>query len=248
MTMSLLNDDIIEIDPSKDYTNDLVGEGKPYKTVADAMRAILHKEQYVKRLESETSGMRETIGELTDTVKAKGSLSELVTQLASAPKKETPTIGDQHQEPVSPTKEVDIDAVVEAKLAQRDELKSRSENLKTVKTRLQQEFGATFQAQLKSAADGLSMSVEELTEVAERNPNAFYRLVGITPTAQQRQQTTPRSDVNTAGFTPSQGNGKGKSHFDAIKKADPRLYWSPAVQNEMHQTAHQMGIDVFMKS
>ena len=52
--------DQLTIDPTVDYTDQLVGEDKPYKTVKDLARAALEKEQFIKRLTAETAQMRES--------------------------------------------------------------------------------------------------------------------------------------------------------------------------------------------
>jgi hypothetical protein len=36
--------------------------------------------------------------------------------------------------------------------------------------------------------------------------------------------------------------------FDALRKTDPRLYWSPAVQSTMHRLAQEQGEKFFTSS
>lgn len=164
-----------DVDPLKDkdpkeIMGELVGEGKKYKTVEDAVKALAYAQNHISTLESETATLREkatksaTIEEVLATLnKQKSSDDEKVE--GDDPSKKT---GDD---------ELDVEATVKRLLEQHTSASQAAANHQQVVDAVQAKFGSKAYDVWDAAEKELGVNLEQM---AQTSPAATLKLLGIT--------------------------------------------------------------------
>jgi len=243
-----LNDDSTNLDPTKQYVEELVGEGKKFKTVEDLARGKLESDRFIEQLKSETEGLRNdlrtrmTLEELLTTMNSEKTTPPVGTEA-------TPLLGDEGHgfKDTASLKSEDIEALINRRLQEVERTRIESTNLETVKKQLQVAFGSEYSLKLKQVADDMGLTPEYLTQMAKTTPAVLLKLVGV-ETSSTQKGTLPRTSLSTvssslnSGSLPRDlGSTRNKSYYDNIRKTDPHLYWTPKIQNEIHRLAAELG-------
>lgn len=234
------------IDPQKNYFEELVGDDKKFKTPQDLARAKLESDSFIERLKRENEQIRTELN-------ARLTVEQLMDKVTAS--KETPNqpLGNQPENNgeggAKTFNEEDIARIVEQRITEKERTRIQESNLNQVRQALTEKFGPDFASQLKQTADSFGVGEEFLNNLAKEQPRAFLALVDRegpkTPQNTQVNLFTPSPSVQTPrtqGFTPT-GDRK-MSYYEDLKRKDQALYWSPKVQNQMHQDAIKLG-DVF---
>lgn len=217
---------------------DLVGDGKKFKSVEDLAKGKLESDRFIAQLQSELKGIREELN-------TRITLTEFMDNFKNSNTQPNQPSGDNQDRTGGEStalKPDDLRKLLDEELAKREQVSTARQNLNTVKQKLSEAFGPNYATRLEEEARKLNVSKEFLNNMAATTPSAFFRLVGV-------EASAPRDNGDVFSPPPSQrtatplGNGtsKNKSYFDKIKAADPKVYWSPAVQNEMHREALRQG-------
>lgn len=235
------------------YLEDLVGEGKKFKSPQDLARGKYESDQFIERLQGELSGIR-------DELKTRMTLEEFMTNMASEtkpsesqqPNNQTPNSGEPAVEPSKSTiSPEDIESLLDSKLSQRDAERQVSNNLETVRNQLVQHWGPNYKSSLEQKAAELGLGEAFLNDLAQKQPTAFIKLVGIEGTPSQTETlfdgTAPNSSVNTSSLVnPQNSSGrKDQNYYKKLKDSNPDAYWSVSIQNEMHNEAQKQGESFF---
>jgi hypothetical protein len=171
---------------------DLVGEGKKYRSVEDALKSVPHAQKHIETLEQENARIK---SELEKRRTAEELLEEIRNGI-SQPAAGTP----------APTFDPNtIESTVEQLLARKEAKRSADSNISQVVSKFQEVFGDKEKAEqeyIKIAAEA-GLSVQMLNNLAATSPAAVLKLAGI-GTAKQQPVGKPSSTVNTESF--SQGN------------------------------------------
>ena len=163
---------------------ELVGEGKKYKTMEDALKSIPHAQTHIATLEQE----------LADLKKRQESTQSIEGMLKQMLQAQQGTGQNSNQNPEPP--KVDPSAIVNEvlqQLKQSTEQEQMQANLQKANQAMQEQFGDTASTVLKQRAEALGVSVDFLKSTASRSPQAFLELVGVKPKTTQSRQ----GDVNT---------------------------------------------------
>lgn len=234
------------IDPAKDYTSELVGEGKKYATTADLARAAMHKDLFINKLEAETKELRDEVAtrmkmeEFVDRMNSLETRAPVTNQEPDRSQSVTPP-------PVATVKPEEVDALLEAKLAERDKVNAQKRNMMEVVERLRERFGDGYAGVVEERANKLGLGKEFLNNLALTQPKAFYAVIGVdTPTRADNPASGLRSQVNSSSqaFQPSTQEKTAK-YYDTLRKTDRSKYLSQEVQVEMHKQAIKLGADFF---
>lgn len=213
--------------------DDLVGDGKRYKTTDDAAKALVHKDQFIEQLKREKA---EVLASLSQRIKEEDFLKKLEEVT-------TPKLPEQRDPPVERGNEPDKSAVkpedVERIIEQREAKTKREANLQAVTDRLQETFGAEFKARVQSQAKAMGETTAYLTDLAARNPQMFYQLMGMNqPRREDAFSAPPRSSVNTDS-RPVSGM-KDYNHFARLRKEKgDHWYFSTPVQQEIWRASQE---------
>jgi len=223
-----------EPNDDKNYLEELVGEGKKFRSVEDLAKGKAQSDRFIAQLQAEQEQLRQELN-------TRLTMEQALDQLRQSP-------GGNHEESPggnqpsgssenSPSlKPEDVERLIDQRVAAREAERVQQENLRTVKEALSASLGPEFPNKLKEIGDTLGMTADEMTAFAKSKPKAFLALIGQQPKTQQQSLFTPPSSSTQTAFKPV-NTERTKSYYDNMKKADPKTYWTPKVQNQMHQDA-----------
>ena len=165
---------------------ELVGEGKKYKTTADALKALPHAQAHILKIEADNAALKE---EVTKRAAMEELLNEFKQQGLST-REAVPQAQDNRSQPV------DINSAVEAALARKEAQLIAKANADQVIGAFKGAFGDDGEAQFVKLAQENGLSVQYLNNLAQTSPNAVLKLAGLkkgdTPSVPHSQ-----SSVNT---------------------------------------------------
>jgi hypothetical protein len=228
MENDLFSETLIEqIDPDKDYYEDLVGEGKKFTDNKSLAKGKVESDLFIKRLIAEADEMRNTIKELQFNGEVEKRVKEKVapeSNLHNQPEEiETPDIGNE----------------VKKQLQAYEAEQRKKSNEASVREELLHKYGSkeTAQAEVSRRGKELGLSAESMQQMAQENPKLFLAMFP------HKEQPTniPRTGVNTMrSFTPTTGE-KTWSYYQKLKATDPSTYFSDKTRIEMHNQAVKQG-------
>lgn len=206
----------------------LVGDGKKFKTIEDLAKAKLESDAFIERLKQENAGIREDLN-------TRVRMEELLERLEGGSSEGTNSQGNNQNQDNSPDNSPDIETLIEQKLQRRDAERTASQNLAAVKAALEKYFGEDFKAKLATRIADLELNETELNALAKTSPKAFLKLVGV----EQRQDTSPYQAPTSRTNVPVTPTGGQKTYkyYSDLRKADPATYWRPDVQLQLHKDA-----------
>lgn len=221
------------------YLDKYVGEGKKYKTVEDAMKALDHSQTYIPTLEQENAFQREEIAKRST---LEEFLDKIEARARTATSRQPDGEGDDDQvskPPASISKEDIRKLVKEATLEERNNL-TQEQNWQQTAAALEKEWGPTWQRQLVSKQQELGLSQEFMNSIAAKSPKALLNLVGISHGATKGAPNTDSPPRPSVSVNPNySGNTvvKNKAYWDNMAKKDPILYRSAEMTAERHRSA-----------
>lgn len=231
-----------------DQVKELIGEGRKYKTVEDALASITHAQEHISRIERENKELREDLlarVRLEEALKgSKGTgddTSTVTNQSDSGASDNTP----HNEKFVDPSA---ISEVVKSTVEELEAEKQAKQNLMEVDVTMKSKFGESAKQVLLNKAQELGVSVEYLTQTAATSPKAFFNLVGIDPSKGSETTQDPVSKITNSSET---GVNNGASSdtpqpgtfkwYQKLRREDPVKYHSVEVQMEMHRKAKELG-------
>lgn len=232
-----------EIDQSKDYSTELVGEGKKYKTVADLAKGAVFKDAHIQKLETEAAERKATLARLEAELSTRTRLEDLVDNIASSqsktPSSTVTTPSEQVPSSQAQTPE-QLEAQIDALLSKRETERRGNINRAAVKQKLEEKLGPNFANKVRDQGKALGLSEAFLNNLAAENPTAFYKLVGVEDKPADRRNVftpPPQSDVNPNTFSAGE-TFRDQAYYNRLRveKGD-RYFWSPEVQAQLHKDA-----------
>lgn len=242
------DDTVPQIDPAKEYLPELVGDGKKYKSPEDLAKAALHKDQFIDQLKREQRDRDATIARLQSDLEARIKQEDFLTKVETLVAPKLPEAGGTPPADGTNGTPAVTPETIEKILEQRDATKQRQANLRDVETRLKEVYGDDYKRRVQEQARTLGVGTDFLTDVAAKNPSAFYRLVGVDSTQNRvpptSQSAPPRSSVSIPS-TP--GQVKDQEYYRTLrKKVGDAAYFTPAIQQEIWKSATELG-DAFYR-
>lgn len=226
------------IEEDKDYVAELVGEGKKYADVLSLARSRLEADNHIDRIEKENRGLRTEL-------EKRLSMEELVTKLQTkqpdpvgttegSTQDEKPAAQGLTQEQLAKM----VNDLVEAKVS----ANTQRQNLTQVRDSLKNAFGDNFVAKLEEVRSQLGLTQEFMDQMAKQTPQALLKLVGADAVKKEDSvPSMPKGSIDTSKVTMrgSQSNDgfKGQNYYRSLLKSDPKAFWNPKTQLEMHNMA-----------
>ncbi len=210
-------------------TDQLVGEGKKFKTIEDLAKAKLESDAFIERLKQEQAALREDLN-------ARVRMEQLLERLEQTPDEGTNRNENNQTLSNSPTDSPDLEKLIEQKLTKREAEKRLADNRAEVEAGLRKYFGDDWQAKARARAAKLELNESILNDLANKSPKEFFKLMEVTDTRQDSVFTPPTSKT----YIPPVSTGGGLKTFkdyEALRKADPTTYWKPATQLALHKAA-----------
>lgn len=163
-----------------------VGEGRKYQSIEDLDKAYGHANEHIEKLERELQELREQ----AQADPKKEVLDELLEAARAAQK------GDDHAEPEQP---VDVEELVRSTLAKERAAEAAQSNQQRVKEALVAKYSDKAAEVYASKGKELGIDLDQLTT---QSAEAVLALFGTS--AAPRNDTVPRSGVDTSSFKPKQ--------------------------------------------
>lgn len=223
--------------------NDLVGEGKKFKTPDDLAKAKLESDRFIEKLQNEQRELRE---ELAKRLSAEEALKRAQEAGKNVENREPPE--QPPQKPATQQAPTDISSEVERILQRRDQESTVKRNIDLVTSKMHELYGTTDKAAevVRNRSQELGMSVDQLQKLASDNPKAFFKLIGAeekpaadtgaTSWGSKKNPTALKSAATVSTVTP--GTYK---YYEEIRRSDPAAYFSPRVQLQMDKDAREKG-------
>lgn len=143
---------------------ELVGEGKKYKTVQDAITSIAPAQNHIQKLEAELEELRNKVTE-------QKTIDDLLEKISSKESNQT----QENTTQSSGITEEDVYNIL-TKKQQQDALTT---NLEKVDSQLKEVYGDKAREFVLNKVSELGISDQDLTNLAAKSPQAFYKLVGF---------------------------------------------------------------------
>jgi len=221
----------------------LVGEGKKFKTIEDLAAGKLKSDQHVEQLEGENKVAREKVAELEGASDQSATVADLIKAVRSNP--EGAPAGDK---PISEEALAEkIKNIMQGETDEQTRLSNREQANQTVLDKVEGDADAA-RAYLEGRAKELNLTVAQLTELGEKSPEAFTELMNIGPTTKSPQPAiSSLAGINTQ-VTPSGADEvidghHTKVYYDKLKKeVGVRKFWSdPKIQGQMYKDQMELG-------
>lgn len=158
-------------EPKVPTIEDLVGEGKKYASLEEAVGSIPHAQTHISKLEAEAAELRAELEKRTTVQEQLKALSEST---------------DPNKAKTQPEVEVKVDDTprmgeeeVLGIIQQYEAGKSAERNVTMVTETLSKVFGSDAESKFKDKANDLGVSVEDLSALARKSPKAVLAYFDI---------------------------------------------------------------------
>lgn len=235
------NDDNPQLDQSKNYLDELVGDGKKFKTVEDLARGKAEADLYISTLNKRSDELREDYLKLREEATAQAKLQDLIDRLETN-NRNTPRLPEETPER-QPTPQFDpskLDSLIEEKLLKTEANRKSETNFRAVQTKLKEQLGSNYQSVLQDKMNELDLTTEDINALARKSPTAFFNTLGLNAPQQDTQMLAPRS-TQRPGFSPRLPEKRTWSYYEKLRKENPKIYYDPKIANQMHDDAITLG-------
>jgi hypothetical protein len=231
-----------EIDLNKNYLEELVGEGKKFKSPEDLARGKFESDNYIKILQQRFDELREDHERVRSESAAKARLEEILDKMDKFQKDDdhTDNPNDDVRQPESkPFDPKQLEDLIASKFTERELQRKQQENFTAVKEKLKEHYGENYQSALKDQIDNLGLTKEFFNDLAKNHPNVLFRTLGLDqPTQKQPMIAPPRG---SATFKPSTPKKRTYSYYQQMRKDNPKLYFDREIAVQMHNDAQEQG-------
>jgi len=207
----------------------LVGEDKKFKTPQDLAKGKIESDRFIVDLQRQ-------IAELQEDISSSAKVDELLKLVRD---QKAPVAEKTAPDPTDPVLDADkLKALIESHVNEREVLTTRQKNLAEADKILEANYGQGAATVLHSRASELGMSVDELKEIASRNPKAFAKLIGSD--AKEGSTLLGKTQRSEAG-TISNAGKHDFTYYNELRRKNKALYHSVDVQAQMFKDRMSMG-------
>lgn len=239
-----VDDTLPPVDPNKNYLEELVGEGKKFKTVEDLARGKYEADRTILHKDKQFDLMRNDYLETKQDRDARANLAELIEQLKQ--QRQQITSSDTTQMRTNPDErepqEIDltkVDERVATKLKEIELARKQEENVRQVDNKLREHYGENYKGTLKQQVDKLGLTQDFVNDLAKNYPTVLYRTLGL-------DQQPPREDFQApprnqqVSFAPNVQK-RTWSFYEKLRKEQPDVYWDPKTQTQLIKDSNTLG-------
>ncbi len=171
--------------------SELVGAGKKYQSVEDALKSVPHAQKHIQTLETELANVKEELSKRATT-------EELLQEVRSGLTREAPPQAvdfDQNR----------LSQIVEQTLDNKEKLRVAKSNAGSVVSKFTEKYGEKAEEAYLTIAKESGLTVQQLNSLAASSPGAVLKLAGL-GTQQSTPVATPQGTVNTQSVGNTQTN------------------------------------------
>ena len=243
------NNTLPDFDDNKNWYEELVGEGKKFRSPEDLAKGKAEADRYVKTLEHQKDEIRDMYLSLKEQVDGRAKLEDLIDRIEKGKTRDSqtsPTIEDIEKPPTfDPTQ---LRSMIAAELQQSEVQKREAANYASVQKTLKEKFGPRANEVLKDKMDTLMIDDAYLVGTAKRSPQAFYSLMGITEQPVQQEtmfQAPPRTTIRPTSFAQQNDSNRTLAYYEKLRETNPKAYLDPKIQVQMDKDSQALGAAFF---
>lgn len=245
------NDLISQDEPAKQeqlpdkFLEALVGEGKKFTDAEALAKGKYESDKHIEHLHGELSALRQeldkrlTLEEFVDKMKeSRGGQPDDHESNHDNQNGDEGNSGENQNNAVTPE---EIRKLVEDQFKHSEGIAKKKSNLDTVIQKAEEALGSDYKVKLAQKAKQLGLGKEFLTNLAMEQPDSFVKIMIGDDTLKQNDDiiTPPKSEFTPPN--PLADNSKTWNYYEKLRKENPRDYFTPQVQNEMHEQASKLG-------
>lgn len=235
-------DPVEVVDPNKSYFEDLVGEGKKFKTQEDLAKGKVHADHTVEVMKRRLDQLTADYQKVQEENITKAKLETLYDKFAALTSSNEPPANANNQPTPKPLELDNIDDRIAEGIRKASVLQTEQNNLNTVQSKLTEHFGPNYQNSVKQQIDNMGLSSEDFHTLARKSPQALLKALGVDqPRQTDLFQTPPRSSQRTDSFAPSGAKKRTWAYYQELKKANPSLYLDRDTGVQMQKDAIELG-------
>lgn len=232
-----------------DVYSSLVGEGKKYRDNEALAKSRIEADRFIETLKADNEEVRKEL-------KARISLEDALAKI-TAPSTNAGTSNSAPQGQSEPIANggngtqtgglsiEDAERLFEKKLIQTQNEAIQQQNMSTVMKAITSAWGADTEMTLRAKTVRLGLTPAQVDTIAANNPTAALAMFGLGQQEDPRQGgnvTPPRS----TGTMPQSTSGlkagvKNAAYWEAMRKAQPALYFSKSMTIQRHEEAQRLG-------
>lgn len=222
-------------DTTSNPSTDFIGEGKKYKTEADAIASIPHAQKHIDNLEKQIKEMRDTIAMQEDKLKHSSTVDDLMNKIDSRKAGNENTTQNPSVHELTET----VERIVE----QRDASKRYKENALSVTSKLTEMFGDQAEAKYIAKANELGLDVAALNELSRISPKAVLEYFNVKEPSGKATVVGHNKSVNTEMLLRTNNTVQPGTfaYYETLRKENPSQYFSTKVQRAMISDLDRLG-------
>ena len=224
---------------------ELVGEGKKFKSVDDLAKGKLEADGFIEKLKVENAALREALNTEANPDEILARINGLLQSKDRSTTNTTDQTSNQSQSTAAPLTE---EKVLEL-LSKREQEEKIKQNVNSFNASVNKAFGPKTGEVIATRLDELGMDEDTFKDLAARNPNAALRILGLNKEGGVSAGTVNPS-VNTEAFFGDAGKGNGEvqnfAYFTKLRREMGERYYEPHIQKQVFEARKRLG-DAFWK-
>lgn len=242
MTTSLLgNPDDNQLDPNKNYLEELVGEDKKFKSVDDLAKGKFMSDLHIATLEQRLDEMREEYKRAAEQAKAAEKLQDLLTRLENqddlSSRENTQNSKEDSKTALDPEQ---LESLIASSISKRETSRKQEENFNLVMEKVREKYGDSYARTLNEQAKEMDLSADEVDNLARRNPKLFFKTFGLDENRSVESFQAPPGSSKSTTFAPKVQK-RTMSYYRDLRKTNPSLYFDRKIAVQMDKDALALG-------
>jgi len=230
-----------QIDPNKDYLEELVGEGRKFKSNSELARGKAESDLYIEHMKARMDELRQDYTKLHEEYNAGPKLKETLDQYMQELKQSQGATQPSGQEDKpSVLDETKLADMIKQHIAANKQLDSEDSNARTVESKLQATYGPNYKQLVSQQIASIGMTSDFFNDMARKYPDALMRTLGIE--GQRQQENFQAPPTSTRGSDPFAGPTKRtNAYYQKMRQTDPVRYRDPKTQDQMFKDYATLG-------
>ena len=203
------------------------------KPQEELLKKAVAADLHIDTLEREKAELRQMYLEQHEELKAKAKLEEYIDRIEKLPR-DNQVAAPIANEPEKPKWDPNEFKKIASETYQEIENQKKStENFSKVQNKLREKYGDNYSNILKDQQNMLGLSDSDVNSLAQKSPEAFFRVMGLNEPAQRESyQAPPRGSQRNDNFAPKVVT-RDWNYYQELKKTNPTLYLDPKISRQM---------------
>jgi hypothetical protein len=228
-------------DETKDYYDELVGEGKKFKDAKELAKSKALGDLYIKDIVRQKDDLAKSYVELKAQYDAQAKLTDLVDRIGNQRSSSDDNLNVTDNRTAPEKKSLDLNDI-ESWYNQREKTKVEQDNLNKAKSMLKEKLGTNYVNVIRERIESLDLTEDDVNSLAKRSPKTLAKVLGIEEEASNTTlfQAPPVSQRRNDSFKPTTQK-RTWTYYQELKKTNPRLYIDPKIAIQMHNDHISLG-------